>query len=403
MIARLLLIISFQSVAKMSSYTHCKLHSMLLSTLLVLAVLVVEILAAVANGVDAATCGSCEMQTIDKGSEEKLLIEIAKQQILSKLHLKERPNITQAVPRAALLTALRKLHAGRVRQDGTFELENNRQSARAKDQGYEVVSFADTDDPDSNSVRRSLTFQFVQEREQNMQVLQSALWLYVHAPEAPSRDSRATAQIYLSGQGSGNRTLLLQKTLEVQRGGWHTFPITHALQAFLDGGQRRLRLEALCDGPEGRDLCAQEGGASESAHRPFLVAQVRPREEDESGHARGKRSLRCGEDVSICCKKDFYIKFRDIEWHEWIIAPEGYHMNYCMGKCPPHLAGSPGIASSFHATVLSQLKANGIHTVVSSCCAPIQRRPLSMVYFNSQHSIVKTDVPDMIVESCGCT
>ncbi|KAG5836525.1 hypothetical protein ANANG_G00256240 [Anguilla anguilla] len=374
MIARLLLIISFQSVAKMSSYTHCKLHSMLLSTLLVLAVLVVEILAAVANGVDAATCGSCEMQTIDKGSEEKLLIEIAKQQILSKLHLKERPNITQTVPRAALLTALRKLHAGRVRQDGTFELENNRQSARAKDQGYEVVSFADTDDPDSNSVRRSLTFQFVQEREQNMQVLQSALWLYVHAPEAPSRDSRATAQIYLSGQGSGNRTLLLQKTLEVQRGGWHTFPITHALQAFLDGGQRRLRLEALCDGPEGRDLCAQEGGASESAHRPFLVAQ-----------------------------KDFYIKFRDIEWHEWIIAPEGYHMNYCMGKCPPHLAGSPGIASSFHATVLSQLKANGIHTVVSSCCAPIQRRPLSMVYFNSQHSIVKTDVPDMIVESCGCT
>ncbi|XP_061074605.1 inhibin beta B chain [Conger conger] len=385
----------------MRAYTHCKLHSLLLSSLLALTVLVIEVLAAVASGANAATCGSCSMPTMDKGSEEKLLIEIAKQQILSKLHLKERPNITQTVPRAALLTALRKLHAGRVRQDGTFELENNLQSARAKEQGYEVVSFADTDDPDSNSAHPSLTFQFAQERDKKVQVLQATLWLYVPAPEAASRDSRAAAQIYLSGPRSDNRTLLLQKSLEVQRGGWHTFPLTQALQAFLDGAQRRLRLEALC-ASGGRDLCAHDGPLDPS-HRPFLVAQVRPREEDASDRARGKRSLRCGENVSVCCKKDFYIKFRDIEWHEWIIAPEGYHMNYCMGKCPPHLAGSPGIASSFHATVLSQLKANGIHTVVSSCCAPIQRRPLSMMYFNTQHSIVKADVPDMIVESCGCT
>lgn len=68
------------------------------------------------------------------------MVEVAKQQLLDKLHLKERPNITQAVPRAALLTALRKLHSGRVRQDGTLELEN---SLPSKDQGYEIVSFAD--------------------------------------------------------------------------------------------------------------------------------------------------------------------------------------------------------------------------------------------------------------------
>ncbi len=68
------------------------------------------------------------------------MIEIAKQQVLDKLHLKERPNITQTVPRVALLTALRKLHSGRVRQDGTLELENNMPT---KDQGYEIVSFAD--------------------------------------------------------------------------------------------------------------------------------------------------------------------------------------------------------------------------------------------------------------------
>ena len=246
---------------------------------------------------------------------------------------------------------------------------------------------------DNGGSEPSLSFQFVQEQGHSVQVLQSSLWLYV-----PSADvAQMKAHIFLSGQGGSNRTLLMQKTLEVQKSDWHTFSLTRTLQAFLDGGQRRLQLEVHCE-DGGKNLC----NSHDTAHQPFLVAQVRLRD-DESTHALTKRSLRCGEDESVCCKKDFYIKFRDIQWQDWIIAPEGYHMNYCMGQCPQHLAGSPGIASSFHATVFSQLKANGIHKAVSSCCVPIQRRPLSMVYFNSQHSIVKTDVPDMIVESCGCT
>lgn len=85
-------------------------------------------------------CASCGLPGMEKDAEERLMIEIAKQQVLDKLHLKERPNITQTVPRVALLTALRKLHSGRVRQDGTLELEN---TIPTKDQGYEIVSFAD--------------------------------------------------------------------------------------------------------------------------------------------------------------------------------------------------------------------------------------------------------------------
>ncbi|XP_028854386.1 inhibin beta B chain [Denticeps clupeoides] len=346
------------------------------------------------EGLAAASTAGCASCALESGSEEKLLVEIAKQQILSKLHLKERPNITHTVPRAALMTALRKLHAGRVRPDGTLELENNLSKAHGRDQAYELVSFADMD---GSSTEASLSFQFVQEQRQSVQVLQSSLWLYVDPSTDPERNPRTNAYIYLSGLGGANRTLLLQKTLDVQKGNWHTFPVTQTLQAFMEGGQRHLRLEVWC-GDDGQNLC----GSFDAAHQPFLVAQVYLRD-DGSKHSLTKRSLRCGDDVTVCCKKDFYIKFRDIQWQDWIIAPEGYHMNYCMGQCPQHLAGSPGIASSFHATVFSQLKANGIHTAVSSCCVPIQRRPLSMVYFNSQHSIVKADVPDMIVESCGCT
>ncbi|KAL1272235.1 hypothetical protein QQF64_028097 [Cirrhinus molitorella] len=370
----------------------CGLASTVLSTLVVLSALTVR-------GTSAATtgCPTCGMPAMEKGAEERYLIEIAKQQILDKLHLRERPNITQTVPRAALMTALRKLHAGRLRQDGTLELDNNVPYTRTNNQAYEIVSFADVDDEVSASIDTSLSFQFLQEKGRSVQVLQSSLWLYVRPADAPHQGGRVNAEIYLPETGGANRTLLLQRSVDVSRGGWHTFPVTNTLQAFLDGGQRRLRLEVHCED----DLCSREA-SGDSSHQPFLVAQVQLRD-DANKHALSKRSLQCGDDVSVCCKKDFYIKFRDIQWQDWIIAPEGYHMNYCMGQCPQHLSGSPGIASSFHATVFSQLKANGIHTAVSSCCVPIQRRPLSMVYFNSQHTIVKTDVPDMIVESCGCT
>ncbi|XP_016117346.1 inhibin beta B chain-like, partial [Sinocyclocheilus grahami] len=262
------------------------------------------------------------------------------------------------------------------------------------------VSDFSPDERVSAGTDTSLSFQFLQEKGHSVQVLQSSLWLYVRPADAPHHRGRVNAEISLPASSGANRTLLLQRSVDVSRGGWHTFPVTGALQAFLDGGQRRLRLEVHCE-DGGRNLCSHEA-SGDSSHQPFLVAQVQLRE-DANKHALSKRSLRCGDDVSVCCKKDFYIKFRDIQWQDWIIAPEGYHMNYCMGQCPQHLSGSPGIASSFHATVFSQLKANGIHTAVSSCCVPIQRRPLSMVYFNSQHTIVKTDVPDMIVESCGCT
>ncbi|XP_028301929.1 inhibin beta B chain [Gouania willdenowi] len=346
-------------------------------------------------------CASCGFPTTDKATEERLMTEFAKQQLLEKLHLKERPNITQTVPRAALLTALRKLHSGSVRQDGTIHLENN---LPAKDQGYEIVSFADTNEAETgDKASLSLTFQFLQERGQSIQVLQSSLWIHARSSGNPRRDSRLRARVFLSVEGGtsdSNRTLVMEKMLEVQENNWHTFPIRNTLQTFLDGGQKRLRLEVICE-EEGKNLCSLDG-PSDSTYQPFMVAQVRLRD-NHPKHSIRKRSLRCGDHVTLCCKRDFYIKFKDIQWDEWIIAPEGYHMNYCMGQCPQHLSGSPGIASSFHATVFSQLKVNGINTATTSCCIPTERQPLSMVYFNSQHSIVKTDVPDMTVESCGCT
>uniref|UniRef100_A0A8D2QCH9 TGF-beta family profile domain-containing protein n=1 Tax=Zonotrichia albicollis TaxID=44394 RepID=A0A8D2QCH9_ZONAL len=123
----------------------------------------------------------------------------------------------------------------------------------------------------------------------------------------------------------------------------------------------------------------------------------------EPGHRVAKRSLRCSQNSNLCCRKDFYVDFRDIGWNDWIIKPEGYQINYCVGQCPLHVAGSPGMASSFHTAVFNLVKANNVQASGHSCCVPTRRRPLSVLYFDRNSNIVKTDIPDMIVDACGCS
>ena len=133
--SRVLLVLPTKQNVRTSSKESNKLTSMILPTFLLIASLMLTGLRAeVTTGGDSPGCVSCGLPALDKEAEERLMIEVAKQQILSKLHLKERPNITHnTIPRVALLTALRKLQAGRVSN-----------TMPTKDQGYEIVSFAET-------------------------------------------------------------------------------------------------------------------------------------------------------------------------------------------------------------------------------------------------------------------
>lgn len=98
------------------------------------------------------------------------VVEAVKRHILNMLHLQARPNITRPVPRAALLNALRKLHVGRVAEDGSVQIEGEEESrgrggpgggkgggaaaARAGDGGdapetTEIITFAEAGESDS--------------------------------------------------------------------------------------------------------------------------------------------------------------------------------------------------------------------------------------------------------------
>lgn len=253
-------------------------------------------------------------------------------------------------------------------------------------------------------------------------VEQANVWLFLRLAKTNRSRAKVTIRLFQQHHPSGGRpslpqddTLLSEKTVDTRRSGWHTFPVSAAVQALLQSAtSTTLSLRVSCP------LCADTGATivlvsgstetsqrnnqREQSHRPFLMAVVRQGDGSDSQRRR-KRGLECDGKVRVCCKRQFYVDFKDIGWNDWIIAPRGYHANYCEGECPSHVASITGSTLSFHSTVISHYRMRGYSPFqnVKSCCVPTRLRAMSMLYYNEEQKIIKKDVQNMIVEECGCS
>ncbi|XP_015224823.1 PREDICTED: inhibin beta A chain-like, partial [Cyprinodon variegatus] len=79
------------------------------------------------QGAPSSDCPSCSLPQVRRNMSggQGDVVEAVKRHILSMLHLNARPNLTQPVPRAALLNALKKLHVGHVTEDGRVEISDD--------------------------------------------------------------------------------------------------------------------------------------------------------------------------------------------------------------------------------------------------------------------------------------
>ncbi|XP_030625009.1 inhibin subunit beta Aa [Chanos chanos] len=350
------------------------------------------------SGLDASVTGD------EEESAQQDVVEAVKRHILNMLHLPARPNITHPVPRAALLNAIRKLHVGRVGKDGSVQIEDEGHSRTDTEQAEqtEIITFAE-----AGEAPGFINFLISKESGEMSLVEQANVWLFLRLNK--SNRSRAKVAIRLLLREGSTETLLAEKAVDTRRSGWHTFPVSGSVQALLERGGSTLSLHVHCP------LCAESGatpvlvtqsGGSEreQSHRPFLMAVVRQAEE-HGPRRRRKRGLECDGKVRVCCKRQFHVNFKDIGWNDWIIAPSGYHANYCEGDCPSHIASITGNSLSFHSTVINHYRMRGYSpfTNIKSCCVPTRLRAMSMLYYNEEQKIVKKDIQNMIVEDCGCS
>lgn len=93
-----------------------------------------------------ASCGLAQPEDPESGQLKVDFLEAVKRHILSRLQMRERPNITHPLPKAAMVTALRKLHAGKLREDGRVEIPNldgHPMSNEVLEETSEIISFAE--------------------------------------------------------------------------------------------------------------------------------------------------------------------------------------------------------------------------------------------------------------------
>uniref|UniRef100_A0A087Y0D2 Inhibin subunit beta Aa n=1 Tax=Poecilia formosa TaxID=48698 RepID=A0A087Y0D2_POEFO len=366
----------------------------------------------------SAHCPSCALARMRRGDgpdgdsyvEEKAaqqdVVEAVKRHILNMLHLQARPNITRPVPRAALLNALRKLHVGRVAEDGS--VQTTAAGARAGDGGdapetTEIITFAE-----AGESQGLVNFVLSKDGGDMSLVEQANVWLFLRLAKTNRSRAKVTIRLFQQRGHLGppqDEVLLAEKTVDTRRSGWHTFPVSAAVQALLESRRSSalsLRVSCPLCSDSGATLVLVSGGNQrEQSHRPFLMAVVR----QGDARRRRKRGLECDGKVRVCCKRQFYVNFKDIGWSDWIIAPSGYHANYCEGECPSHVASIAGSTLSFHSTVISHYRMRGYTPFqnLRSCCVPTRLRAMSMLYYNEEQKIIKKDIKDMIVEECGCS
>uniref|UniRef100_A0A6I8N4W5 Inhibin subunit beta E n=1 Tax=Ornithorhynchus anatinus TaxID=9258 RepID=A0A6I8N4W5_ORNAN len=323
-------------------------------------------------------CPSCSAAPLAPSLERAVLLELAKQQILRGLRLPAPPPPRAPPPPEALAVALRRLRSHPEPRDHA----TGASSASSRP-----------------ACGTTLTFALSSPGGRRAQLLQARLWLYLR-PAGPPRPG-PPLRVFL--RGPSGRTLLAERRPGAP--GWHGLPLRVGRLGAAPGGWR-LELELDCGGAHRprapRPLRLDTAGG----RRPFLVSRAGPGVRGAAGA--GGRSRRrvpaCAPDSDLCCRRHRFVDFRELGWGGWILQPEGYTMNYCAGQCPLHLAGSPGLAASFHAALLSLLKANRAPApAAQSCCVPTARRPLSLLYLDPSGSVVKADVPDMVVEACGCS
>jgi len=94
------------------------------------------------------SCASCGLRTPDQSERINIdFLEAVKRHILNRMQMRERPNITHPIPKAAMVTALRRLHAGKVREDGRVEIPSFDGRAAYNEvhaENSEIISFAES-------------------------------------------------------------------------------------------------------------------------------------------------------------------------------------------------------------------------------------------------------------------
>ncbi|XP_037936720.1 protein 60A-like [Teleopsis dalmanni] len=160
-------------------------------------------------------------------------------------------------------------------------------------------------------------------------------------------------------------------------------------------------------------------GTSDDEYQPFMIgffrgpeliktAKTHSRKKRNTQHVRRRKKSEMVnplfegpvESMRSCQIQTLYIDFKDLGWHDWIIAPEGYGAFYCAGECNFPL--NAHMNATNHAIVQTLVHLMEPKKVPKPCCAPTRLGALPVLYHLNEENVNLKKYKNMIVKSCGC-
>ncbi|RZF41827.1 hypothetical protein LSTR_LSTR005289 [Laodelphax striatellus] len=363
--------------------------------------------------------------------KDQLRLEAIKHQILSKLGLDSKPNITSAVSKDVVLKTIRRaqeMSASSI--DGDVNDPSGPSAAHAptlpllesESDDYfgrtsEIIAFAEPGHMLNG--QQLLEFAPPQGVEgPELRVKSATLWVRLEPSSSLSaerlgrlRDRNLTLWIFrVSPHRLANTTHLSGKdfdehtevsaSLQVPMSGlgWQKFEVTSTVASWYGQGLRdRLRLLVDCSGCEQLVVAQGQTAAASAPERPFLVVHTEP----AVARRVRRRALECSGGVKQCCKQRFFVSFKQLGWEDWIIAPSGYFANYCKGDCGG-VHRTPDTYLNYYTHVIEEYRKLDKLSGIQPCCAPLKFSSMSLIYFGPDSNIIKRDLPKMVVDECGC-
>nr|CAB3225926.1 TGFbeta-NA1 transforming growth factor beta superfamily signaling ligand precursor [Phallusia mammillata] len=103
---------------------------------------------------------------------------------------------------------------------------------------------------------------------------------------------------------------------------------------------------------------------------------------------------------AVCQRHSMWVRFDDLGWSDWIIAPRAVQAYRCAGECPYPLGAS--LNSTNHALMMSLMNSVEPEKSTKPCCVPTKLRSVSLLYIDNAKNVVLRQFEDMVIESCGC-
>ncbi|KAG8000815.1 Growth/differentiation factor 8 [Nibea albiflora] len=340
---------------------------------------------------DTEQCATCEVRQQIK----TMRLNAIKSQILSKLRMKEAPNISrdivkQLLPKAPPLQQL--LDQYDVLGDDNRDVVMEEDDEHAITETIMMMATEPESVVQVDEEPKCCFFSFTQKFQAN-RIVRAQLWVYLRSSDEATTVFLQISRLMPVTDGSRHIRIRSLK-IDVNAGvsSWQSIDVKQVLSVWLRQPETNWGIEINAFDSRGNDLAVTSAEPGEEGLQPFMEVKI----SEGPRRARRDSGLDCDENSpeSRCCRYPLTVDFEDFGW-DWIIAPKRYKANYCSGECEyMHLQKYP------HTHLVNKANPRG---TAGPCCTPTKMSPINMLYFNRKEQIIYGKIPSMVVDRCGCS